>query len=210
MRMGLATFLPVRNEILDGEAPAIVDLMFRFEQAMAGRAPLSLHELMADILSAPAPIQESRILRCLQAWLLGELRQYARALVIFEGLAAEWTQELDGPRADTAIRWMINCRTYQGMLYAELGRSDLASRCFQEARQRLHAFTPSLGPTRILAIPPEEVEHLSELDTTGFTPLLVDTMRWFDSTGEIDGVARVANNLGHFYLDLGEPAGARH
>lgn len=149
-------------------------------------------------------------LRSLTAWLHGERGEYALALSIVDELIAHWRQGLNGPDGEYACQSLISNLAYQGLIHAAQGRFDLSAHSFAEARSCLASFMPPPGPTRILQIDTDERERLIHLEPSGLIGLLLDALRLFDFTGQPTGVARVANNIGHVYLDLGEPVRARY
>lgn len=209
MRMGLATFMPLKHGLAGGEPPEVIDLLSRIETGLEAGAPISLQQLLTDLEALPPEAMRSRAARALHGWVLGELCQHTRALAIFSDLLSEWLAEVEGPNRPVAMRWIISMYSYEGMLYASMGRNDQAAVSFGNARLwLLHLLDPARS-LRIMTVEAAEEARIGQLDRIGIVPLLLDTMRQFEAEHDTDGMARVANNLGHRYLDLGEPNQAR-
>lgn len=209
MRMGLATFMPLKHGLAEHEPPEVVDLLRRIETGLEASTPISLQQLLIDVEALPPQAAQSRAARCLQGWILGELCQYSRALSVMNGLVAEWLAEVEGPNGPVAARWVVSIYSYVGLIYAAMGRDDQAALSFENAR-RLLQLVERTSAAPILVVDAAEEERLGQLDRIGLVPLLVDTMRFFEAVNDADGMARVANNIGHRYLDIGEPIQARH
>ncbi len=209
MRMGLAIFLPGKGGLTLGKDPAVAKLLLRMERALLGEEELSLVELEASLQRLPADGRKTPSMQALAAWLHGERGQFALSLSMFDHLLEHWQSELGGPNEADALRWIITSLAYEGLLHVAMGHQDLARQSFTTARSYLSPLLPPTGPTRILQIGSEEAERLSHMEPSGYTDLLLDTLRLFDYTGQPAGVARVANNLGHVYLEHGDPSRAR-
>ena len=77
MRMGLATFMPLKHGLAKPD-PEVVDLLSHIEAGLEASSPISLQQLLVDLEALPPSAAQSRAARCLKGWLLGELCQYSR------------------------------------------------------------------------------------------------------------------------------------
>ncbi|HYF95213.1 MAG TPA: BTAD domain-containing putative transcriptional regulator [Symbiobacteriaceae bacterium] len=185
---------------------AVYDASLRLIQ---GEQNLSVPQLVAWIEALPEAWRGDPRVRFIRVWLLSEQRRTTMALLELDELSDFWTGRLDGPEGLQARRWLLSVRVAEGCLHESEGRRDRARAAFAEAC-RLMPADPAPPDRMTPALDPSEVERLTALDPTGLVVVTVKALAYFRACGDRAGLARAAHNLGHVYLDLGEPAQARY
>ncbi|HWI50853.1 MAG TPA: BTAD domain-containing putative transcriptional regulator [Symbiobacteriaceae bacterium] len=190
-------------------AEAISALWDVATRLIQGEENLSLQTFAGWIESFPAPWNADTRVRYLHAWVLFEQCRTMMSLIELDRLAGEWTPKIGGPEDTEARRWFVLIRLAQGTVYEADGRQDRARAAFAEAYRCLpEGLSPNDCPT--LELDPQEAERLAALDPMGQAHMTVKALTFFHAFGNRAGLARVAHNLGHQYLDVGEPARARY
>ncbi|HYG56667.1 MAG TPA: BTAD domain-containing putative transcriptional regulator [Symbiobacteriaceae bacterium] len=201
----------VNAALAAGDYRAAVDVLCTIaEQFVQGEASLSVRTLSEWVAALPAPWRYEPRVRYIVAWLAFEQRRTTVALMTLEDLSLEFTARLGGPDQQQAMEWLAMIRMAQGAIFESEGRWERARWAFAEARRHLPSPPASSALRSTLEIDPAELERLQAVDRTGICPVISQAMALYQARGDQPGLARVAHSLGHLYLDMGEPAGARY
>ncbi|HEY3368433.1 MAG TPA: BTAD domain-containing putative transcriptional regulator [Symbiobacteriaceae bacterium] len=171
---------------------------------------MSLRDLSAWVDALPEPWDRAPEVKGTRAWLHILERRHTPSLVLLEEVADHWMRELEGSRSEEARAWLLNILPAQGIAYESVGRLELARRAFAMARQWLPKGDAPLRVVRLLDVSADEATRLLATDASGFAAMLLDALAFFQARDDKSGLARVAHNLGHQYLDRGDPAAARY
>ncbi|HWI64394.1 MAG TPA: BTAD domain-containing putative transcriptional regulator [Symbiobacteriaceae bacterium] len=186
---------------------AAVDAIWQVAVRMIqGEENLPVPTLSAWIESCPAPWQDDPRLRYVRSWCFLDQRRITMALLELEKVERDWSARLGGPDDAEARRWLLLVRIAQGVVYESDGRRDKARALFAEAFGEM-VDGPCPGT---LELDPHEAGRLTALDPVGLTGVTIKALAFFQACGDRAGLARAAHNLGHTYLDIGEPAPARY
>ncbi|MGE5673772.1 MAG: BTAD domain-containing putative transcriptional regulator [Mycobacterium leprae] len=188
----------------------IRSLLFAVKRAIDGEDDVSLRDLAEWIDALPRPWDQAPEVKWARSWLHSLERRQTAALVLLEEVADYWTRELNGPRAEEARAALMAVLPTAGMIYASVGRMDLSRRVFSTALQWLPKGNGPLRAVRLLDVSSQEAERLLATDASGSVAFLLEALAFFQERNDKNGLARVAHNLGHQYLDRGDPAGARY
>jgi|GEM_PF-2155421 len=194
-----------------GDYPGAVQALLQAViSVMQGERNVPFQRLVEWLNAIPEPWVRHPMLLLLKIWMLYDQHRYTQVHMLLDEIAGDYDHPAQRPDPEEAALWMMRVCMTRGMAYEAEGRMALAKAAYTEAKAYLPVGAAPVSPSPTLDLDPDETRRLTEMDPGGSCALLVDALKLFQAIGDRAGMGRVAHNLGHQYLDRGEPTVARY